>query len=142
MSLAVKQEYSERIRGSHQLEQASSAFYTERLKTKRQARLQKLMGEKGWCQLRRHETKRGHLLLCSLFGVTHRVHTEWRLPISGVHPITMENKFWLVRVGGASPPPFSLLPSRKKLQCTLMLIWQIQSLCFISILFVLCGVTY
>jgi hypothetical protein len=34
--------------------------------------------------------------------------------------------------GGARPPPFSLLPSRTKLQCTLLLSGQIHSPCFIS----------
>jgi hypothetical protein len=49
-------------------------------------------------------------------GVNHRVHTEWRLPISGVHPIMMEKPALAGEGGGARPPPFSLLPSSKKLQ--------------------------
>ncbi len=41
-----------------------------------------------------------------------------------------------MRVRGARPPPFSLLPSRTKLQCTLLLCGQcgqIYSSCFLSI---------
>ncbi len=68
---------------------------------------------------------------------SHRVHTEWRFPISGVHPI-MTEKSALVRLGGSHPPPFSLLPSRTKLQCTILLRGQIHSLYFISTLYVLC----
>jgi hypothetical protein len=66
------------------------------------------------------------------------VHTEWRMPISGVpvHPIVMENQPWLVRLGGARPPSFSLT---YKLQLTLQLRWQIHSLYFISTLY-LCTV--
>jgi hypothetical protein len=51
-----------------------------------------------------------------------RVHTEWRLPISGVHPIMMEKS-----------APFSLLPSRTKLQCTLQLGRQIHCLAISSL---------
>ncbi len=53
----------------------------------------------------------------------HRVHTERQLPISGVHSIMME-KSAPASEGGkctARPPPFTLLPSRTKLQCTLQL---------------------
>jgi hypothetical protein len=48
-------------------------------------------------------------------------------------PSLWKNQPWLVRVGGAR---------RTKLQCTLLLRGQIHSLCFISTLFVLYGVTY
>jgi hypothetical protein len=48
-----------------------------------------------------------------------------------------KNQPWLVRVGGARPPPCNLLPSRTKLQCTLLLREKIHSLHFISTLFVL-----
>ncbi len=37
----------------------------------------------------------------------HRVHTEWRLPISGVHPSMMEKSARAGEGGGARPPPFS-----------------------------------
>ncbi len=49
----------------------------------------------------------------------HRVHTEWRLPISGVHPFMMKNKLWLVRVGCTPTPfkPFTI--TYKKQSCTL-----------------------
>ncbi len=40
--------------------------------------------------------------------LTHRVHTEWQLPISGVRSIIMEKAAWLMRVGGARPPPLTL----------------------------------
>ncbi len=43
-----------------------------------------------------------------LKGALHRVHTEWQLSIFGVHSIMMEKSAWLVRVGGARPPPFTL----------------------------------
>jgi hypothetical protein len=36
----------------------------------------------------------------------HRVHTEWRLPISGVHPILMEKSALAVEGGGCTPTPF------------------------------------
>ncbi len=36
-------------------------------------------------------------------GLFHRVHTEWRLPISGVHPIMME-KWALAGEGGGWTP--------------------------------------
>ncbi len=38
-------------------------------------------------------------------GASHRVHTEWQRPLSGVHSIRM------VRVGGACPHPLLYLPS-------------------------------
>jgi hypothetical protein len=74
--------------------------------------------------------------------VHHRIHTEWRLPISDLHPIMIKNQpwLWLVRVGGARPPSFSLMLSHRKLQWMLQLREQIHSPCFISTLFVLCGV--
>ncbi len=63
-------------------------------------------------------------------ALIHRVHTEWRLPISGVHPIMMEKSALAGEGGGVRrPPPFSLLPSRTK----------VHSLCFISALCVLCA---
>ncbi len=52
-------------------------------------------------------------------GLSLRVHTEWRLPISGVHPIMMEKSTLASEGGGAHP--FSLLPSRIKLLCTLQM---------------------
>ncbi len=54
-------------------------------------------------------------------------------------PSRWKNQPWLVRVGGARPPPFGLLPSRTKLQCTLLLRGQIHFLYFHSTLYVLCG---
>ncbi len=41
--------------------------------------------------------------------------------------------------GGSRPPPFSLLPSRTKLQFTLQLRGQIHSLYFFATLYFLCG---
>jgi hypothetical protein len=50
---------------------------------------------------------------------------------------------WLVRVGGARPPPFTTFtPSPVKLQCTLQLSGQIHWPCFISTTILLCGVTH
>jgi hypothetical protein len=40
----------------------------------------------------------------------HRVHTEWRLPISGVHPMMMEKSALDGESGDARPTPFSLVP--------------------------------
>jgi hypothetical protein len=41
-----------------------------------------------------------------------RVHTEWRLPMSDVHPIMMEKSALAGEGGGdVGPPLFSLLPS-------------------------------
>ncbi len=60
---------------------------------------------------------------------THRVAIAgfWRRSHHGkISPVVL-------RVGGARPPAFSLLPSRTKLQCTLKLSGQIRSLYFISI---------
>ncbi len=42
-----------------------------------------------------------------------------------------KNQPWLVRVG-CTPTPFSLLPSRTKLHCTVLLSGQIHPPCFIS----------
>ncbi len=54
-----------------------------------------------------------------------RAHTERRLQISGVYriptPSWWKNQYWLVRVGVVRPPPCSQLPSRTKLQWTLLL---------------------
>jgi hypothetical protein len=36
----------------------------------------------------------------------HRVHTEWRLPISCVHPIMMEKSALAGEGGGCTPTPF------------------------------------
>ncbi len=47
-------------------------------------------------------------------------------------PSWWKNQPLLVRVGGVRPPPFILLPSRTKLQCTLRLGWQIHSPYFLS----------
>ncbi len=49
-------------------------------------------------------------------------------------PSWWKNQPWLVRVGDVCPcpPPFMLLPSRTRLQCTLQLCGQIHSLYFIS----------
>jgi hypothetical protein len=65
-------------------------------------------------------------------GTDHRVHTEWRLHIFGVHPIMMKKAALAGEGGGCTPTPLSLLPSRTKLQCTLQLRGQILSLYFFS----------
>ncbi len=39
----------------------------------------------------------------------HRVHTEWQLPISGVHSIMMENVAQSGEGEGSRPPPFTLV---------------------------------
>jgi len=79
-----------------------------------------------------------YLLCCEHLSPFHRVHTEWQLPISGVHSIMMENQPWLLRVGGARPPPFTLFPSCTKLQ----LRGQIHSPYFISTPCELCAPFY
>ncbi len=38
--------------------------------------------------------------------ILHRVHTEWRLPISGVHPIMMEKSALAGESGGCTPTHF------------------------------------
>ncbi len=38
----------------------------------------------------------------------HRVHTEWQLPLSGVHSIIMEKLSQPGEGGGCSPPPFTI----------------------------------
>ncbi len=48
------------------------------------------------------------LLLGCLVCVYHRVHTEWQLPLSGVHPIMMEKFARPGEGGGALPPHFTL----------------------------------
>ena len=54
-----------------------------------------------------------------------RVHTEWRLPISGGHPIMME-KSALAEGWGCTPIPSHCVYHRNtKLQCTLLLRGQI-----------------
>jgi len=55
-------------------------------------------------------------------------------------PSWWKNQPWLVGVGGCTPTPFSLLPLRKKLHCTLLLRGQIYLLSFHSTLYVLCGI--
>ncbi len=48
-----------------------------------------------------------------------RVHTEWWLPISGVHPIMMEKSAMAGEGGGYTPTtfqPITMIPSRSKLQ--------------------------
>jgi hypothetical protein len=74
-------------------------------------------------------------------GCTHRVHTEWLWPISGVKSIVMENQPWPGRMGGDTHPLSLYFPSRTKLQCTLHLRGHIRSQYFISTLYVLCGCT-
>ncbi len=59
---------------------------------------------------------------------THRVHTEWQIPIFGVHSIMME-KTAVAGEGGGARPPTIHLPSHRKLQCTLQLRGQIRTLC-------------
>jgi hypothetical protein len=71
------------------------------------------------------------LSFASLHSFSHRVHTEWRWPISGVHPITLLEKSALADEGGgvhAHPLSAYYVPSRTKLQCTLLLRGQIHSL--------------
>ncbi len=56
-------------------------------------------------------------------------------------PLWWKNQPWLAGVGGARPPPLSLLPWRIQ-SCSVRSCWQgrfIHSLYFISILYVLCG---
>ncbi len=69
---------------------------------------------------------------------THRVATAafWRT----FHHDGKISLGWRVLGGGVHAHPFApYLPSRRKLQCTLQLRWQIHSLYFISTLYVLCG---
>ncbi len=42
----------------------------------------------------------------SLQVTGYKVHTEWRYPISGVHPIMMEKSALAVEGGSARQPPF------------------------------------
>ncbi len=53
-----------------------------------------------------------------------KAHSEWQLPIFGVHSIMMEKSSLAGEGGGgegARPPHFTLLPSHTKLQGTLQL---------------------
>ncbi len=70
------------------------------------------------------------------YALNHWVHTEWQLPISGVHSIMMEKSALAGEGGGARPPPFTLLPSHTRLQCTR---GQIHSPYFFSTLYALCA---
>jgi hypothetical protein len=72
-------------------------------------------------------THRLLLLLGCLVCVYHKVHTEWQLPLSGVHSIMME-KLARPGEGGKCTLPLPLyLPSRAKLRCMTKLRWQIHS---------------
>jgi hypothetical protein len=44
--------------------------------------------------------------LQQLVSPRHRVHIEWRLPISGVHPSMMEKSALADEGGGCTPTPF------------------------------------
>jgi hypothetical protein len=75
---------------------------------------------------------------------SHRVHTEWQRPLTGVHSIMMEKLAQADEgrgVYGAGPPPSLYLPSRTKLQCTLQLRGQIHSSYFTSTPYILCAVS-
>jgi hypothetical protein len=65
-------------------------------------------------------------------GGGHRVHTEWQLPISGVHSIMMEKSALAGEVGSARPPAFTIFTITLKAVCTLQLRGQIHSSYFIS----------
>ncbi len=68
-----------------------------------------------------------------------KVHTEWRLPISGVFPIIMENSALAGDGGGCTPTPFH--SSYHNVQsCLRSQRGQIHPLYFISTLYVLCGI--
>jgi hypothetical protein len=43
-----------------------------------------------------------------LRGIIHRVHTEWQLPLSGVHSIMMEKLAQAAEGGVAPPSPFNI----------------------------------
>jgi hypothetical protein len=43
------------------------------------------------------------------YCLQHRVHTEWQLPLSGVHSIMMEKLAQDSVGGGARPPPFAIV---------------------------------
>jgi hypothetical protein len=63
----------------------------------------------------------------------HRVHTEWQLPLSGVHSIIMEKSGQPGERGVVYAHPLSLyLTSLTKLWCTLQLRGQIPSPFFYS----------
>ncbi len=66
-------------------------------------------------------------------------YTEWRLPVSGVHPmipIMMEKSALAGEGGGCTPTFASLFPSCTKLQCTLLLRGQIPTLSISSLPYV------
>jgi hypothetical protein len=68
-----------------------------------------------------------------MHSANHRVHTEWQLPLSGVHSIMMEKLAQPGYAEGVHAHPLSLyLPSRTKLWCTLQLRGQIHSSYFYS----------
>jgi hypothetical protein len=81
----------------------------------------------------------------SHFGAaSHRVHTEWQRPLTGVHSISMEKLAQAGegrRVQGARPPSFTLFTISTKLQSTLHLRGQIHSPYFICSPYVLCAVS-
>ncbi len=65
---------------------------------------------------------------------SHREHTEWKLPLSGVHSIMMEK---LAQPGegegGCSALPFTISTIKYKvLRSTLQLRWKVRSPCFYS----------
>jgi hypothetical protein len=59
------------------------------------------------------------ILLCPVhftpppFPSTHRVHTEWQWPISGVHSIMMEKSAQAGEGGGCRPTPFHYIYNHK-----------------------------
>ncbi len=121
-----------------------------------------LSGLAGWSQAHRLETSS----LCSMAGqYDFRQRTSdknaYLWPLQQYHMIALQSThraatadFWRtshhdgkispgwVRVGGARPPPFTLLPSRIKLKCKLQLRGQIHSSYFISTLYsVVCSIS-
>jgi hypothetical protein len=44
-----------------------------------------------------------------LYGLSHRVHTEWQRALSGVHSIMMEKLAQAGEVGGCTPSPFQII---------------------------------
>jgi hypothetical protein len=61
-----------------------------------------------------------------------RVHTEWKLLISGVYPFMMEKSALAGEVGGCTPAPFQPITITYKVAMhTLQLSGQIHSPCFI-----------
>ncbi len=62
----------------------------------------------------------------SSMSSSHRIHTNWQRPLSGVHSVMME-KLSQPGEGGVHAHPLSLyLPSRTELWCTLQLRGQIH----------------